>query len=174
MDWFLLTATPTFPWAEQALQCGLLGFSGWPPSPALAPTLTACLERRRMRIPPVQDQAKPRAADLAYPIESAVAYIDSNLAEHLSLEVVSRQVYLSPSHFSRLFFQEVGVHFNDYVTFKRLEYAQRLMIHTNYSIEQIAFRVGYSSAAYFSNAFKRVMGESPRSYRAQQLYRQAP
>ena len=57
--------------------------------------------------------------------------------DRLTLHAVSREVYLSPSHFSRLFVQKVGIHFNDYVLARRIEIAKEVpgtSIHAEFSL----------------------------------------
>jgi YesN/AraC family two-component response regulator len=103
--------------------------------------------------------------DFSKPIESALAYITKHISERLTLHSVSREVYLSPSHFSRLFVQKVGLHFNDYVLARRIEAAKILLTETRLPIELIAMKIGFCSASYFSQTFKRLTSKTPRAYR---------
>ncbi len=111
------------------------------------------------------DQPAP-SIDLSKPIESAIAYITHHISERLTLHSVSRQVYLSPSHFSRLFAQKVGINFNDYILAQRIEAAKVLLAETHLPIELISTKAGFNSASYFSQTFKRLTGRTPRIYRS--------
>lgn len=167
IDWIVVTETPSFAWAEEAILAGASAFSALPITPAHMDAMLNCVKRQRYHrlqvLPGMEQEAS--SIDLAKPIESALAYITQHISEHLTLQAVSRAVYLSPSHFSRLFVQKVGIHFNDYVLARRIDAAKTLLTDTHLPIEFIALKMGFCSAAYFSQTFKRLTGQSPRSYR---------
>lgn len=98
-------------------------------------------------------------------VEKAVRFVEENYHQELSLEDVARQVYLSPCYFSRLFKQVKGWSFSEYLTQVRMEEARRLLVNTDCQISEIATRVGYRDARYFSQVFKRNEGCTPISYR---------
>lgn len=98
-------------------------------------------------------------------VEKAVHFVEENFHQELSLEDVAQQVYLSPCYFSRLFKQVKGWSFSEYLTQVRMEEARRLLINTDYQISEIASRVGYRDARYFSQVFKRNERCTPISYR---------
>ena len=102
-------------------------------------------------------------------VEKAVRYIEENFHLGLSLEDVAQQVYLSPCYFSRLFKQVKGWSFSEYLTQVRMEEARRLLINTDCQISEIASRIGYRDARYFSQVFKRNEGCTPISYRRDAL-----
>lgn len=91
-------------------------------------------------------------------------YIEQNLADDLSLNTVATSVSLSPSHFSRLFKNSVGVSFSDYVTDSRLQYAKVLLAKENLSIGEIAERTGFNNSNYFSTTFKKHNNMTPKEY----------
>jgi len=98
-------------------------------------------------------------------IERAVAYINQNYHRDLSLDEVARHVYLSPCYFSRLFKQVRGENFIDYLTRMRMEEAKKLLLTTDYSVNEIASRVGYRDARYFGQVFKKQEGCTPTAFR---------
>ncbi len=93
-------------------------------------------------------------------------YIEQHYGDvELSLQTVALHHHLSPQHLSRLFRQETGVTFVDYITKVRTRKAVQLLMEGELKIYEIAEQVGYSSQHYFSRAFKRVLGVSPVEYR---------
>jgi len=98
-------------------------------------------------------------------VEKAVRYVEENYPQELSLEDVARQVFLSPCYFSRLFKQVKGWSFSEYLTHVRMEEARRLLLHSDYLISEIAARVGYRDARYFSQVFKKIEGSTPVNFR---------
>lgn len=167
IDWIAVTQTPSYEWAEAMMLSGASAFCALPTTPQHIETLInhVKLQRNyRLHAMPGVDIASAEI-DLAKPIESAIVYIAEHLAEHITLRDVSQAVYLSPSHFSRLFTQKVGIPFNEYLLSRRIATAKTLLCETNLPIELIAAKIGMNSASQFSQTFKRVIGLSPRAYR---------
>lgn len=104
--------------------------------------------------------------DLGNPIETVMRYIHQNFHEPITLQDVAGLVYLSPSHFSRLFKMEIGITFVEYLTQYRIEKSKGLLRMTTLPIDVIANNTGFSSAAYFSTTFKRMVGQTPSEYRS--------
>ncbi|PLR97559.1 DNA-binding response regulator [Bacillus sp. T33-2] len=103
--------------------------------------------------------------DLGNPIQTAIKYIQLNYHKPLHLKEVADMVYLSPSHFSRLFKEEAGLTFIEYLTDYRLDKSKHLLRMTSMPIEVIASMTGFASSAYFSTSFKRKEGQTPSEYR---------
>jgi two-component system response regulator YesN len=100
-------------------------------------------------------------------IAKARAYIDRSFCRELTLEEVSREVHVSPYYFSKLFKEQTGDNFINYVTLKRIETAKQLLRDGRLNIKSICSEVGYSDPNYFSRLFKRFEGVTPTEYREQ-------
>ncbi|MCX7922959.1 MAG: response regulator [Clostridia bacterium] len=98
-------------------------------------------------------------------ILDAKDYIDKNFTKDITLEDIAREVNISPHYFSRLFKEETGVNFIDYLTLTRMHRAKCFLEDEAFSIKEICYKVGYGDPNYFSRAFKRVVGFSPTEYR---------
>ncbi|WP_243735137.1 helix-turn-helix domain-containing protein [Paenibacillus turpanensis] len=111
------------------------------------------------------DQMDKRQSDRASTtIEAAKQYIDDHLSEDLSLNIVAEQVFISPKYLSKLFKEELGITYTEYVTNQRMAKAKALISNNKLTIEQIAISVGYGTAAYFIKKFKEMHGCTPRDY----------
>lgn len=97
-------------------------------------------------------------------IEAAKEYIGKHLPEDLSLDVVASKVFISPKYLSKLFKEELGITYTDYITGRRMEQAKLLIENNNMSIEQVATSVGYGTTAYFIKRFKEIYGCTPGNY----------
>lgn len=84
---------------------------------------------------------------------------------NLTEKEVSRQAFLDPSYFSRLFKKIIGKTFTAYVKSKRIDYALRLLVHTDLEIGEITSECGFSRQSYFSRIFKNEVGLTPSDYR---------
>lgn len=98
-------------------------------------------------------------------IEKAKTYIDENFKKDISLDMVSREVDISPYYFSKLFKQETGNNFIEYLTAIRLRHARELLQNSQYSIKEVCVESGYSDPNYFSRIFKKSEGVTPSEFR---------
>lgn len=98
-------------------------------------------------------------------IQKAIQYINDNYQEGITLEQVSKEVYLSTAYFSRLFKEEMDISFSEYLNKVRVEESKRLLLNLKYSLSDIAHQVGFSDQSYFTKVFKRIEGISPGQYR---------
>lgn len=98
-------------------------------------------------------------------IMKAKAYIDANFRHPITLETVALEVKLSPSYFSKQFYQVTGEKFIDYVTDVRIQEAQRLLRTTTERVFSISTMVGYANNTYFNYLFRKKTGMSPQEYR---------
>ena len=94
-------------------------------------------------------------------IKKAIKYIKENYKDQISLNDISKEVYLSSEYFSRLFKEEVGENFITYLTNYRIKKAEYLIKNTDMKISQISTEVGYLNASYFSKTYKKYKGISP-------------
>jgi len=114
-------------------------------------------------------QWRSGAADrYAQMLEQARDYIQRHYAEdRLSLQDVADHVCVSASHLSKVFSQETGQTFIEFLTSTRIRRAMELLQTTNDRSYEIAHRVGYNDAHYFSNLFKKVTGMTTKEFRKQ-------
>lgn len=98
-------------------------------------------------------------------VEKAKHYMKEYYHKDLSLEEVSKQVNISPYYFSKIFKEETGTNFIDYLTEIRLEVAKRLLIGSEKSMKEIGMMVGYGDPNYFSRSFKKNVGVTPTEYK---------
>ncbi|GFN30461.1 response regulator transcription factor [Paenibacillus xylaniclasticus] len=93
-------------------------------------------------------------------------YIHAQFSDHtLSLQNVAQYVNVSPSHLSKIFSQETGQTFIEYLTQVRIRKAIELLLTTPAKSYEIAYQVGYNDPHYFSSLFKRVTGKTTTEFR---------
>lgn len=98
-------------------------------------------------------------------VETAKEYIRNNFSRNISLEDASMAVNISPYYFSRIFKEETGENFIDYLTELRIEKAKDLLSNSTYSVKEICSMVGYSDPNYFSRSFKKNVGVTPTEFK---------
>jgi len=93
------------------------------------------------------------------------AYIDAHLTGRICIEELAKLLNLSESHFSRAFRCTFGASAHEYLTRRRIEVAQSLMLTTREPLCAIALRCGLSDQSHFTRVFRRIVGETPYAWR---------
>lgn len=98
-------------------------------------------------------------------ISAAIAYIEKNFMNPITLEQLSGIAYLSPRHFDRIFKKIYHVSPFEYILKLRLSYACDLL-KEKISISSVAEKSGFSDSNYFARCFKKEYGCTPREMRS--------
>lgn len=102
-------------------------------------------------------------------IMQAKNWINAHLAAPIDVDRVARHCHLSVSQLQRRFKQGAGYGLAEYWRMKKLQQAKCLLSLGRYSIEEIAFEIGYEHLSAFSRRFRQVFGESPSQWRNKAL-----
>ncbi|WP_458118596.1 response regulator [Paenibacillus sp. Z6-24] len=92
-------------------------------------------------------------------------YITEHSHQDISLEGIGERFELSPFYISKLFKEQLGVNYIDFLTECRINKAKKLMSDPLRSMKEITFEVGYHDPNYFSKVFKKMCDVSPTEYR---------
>jgi AraC-like DNA-binding protein len=95
----------------------------------------------------------------------AMSYVDAHVDARLKVSEIANVVHLSSSHFSRAFKRTFGMTVHAWVMRRRIEMAQTLMLNTSQKLSEIALRCGLSDQSHLTRWFRRVVGETPGSWR---------
>jgi len=98
-------------------------------------------------------------------LEDAIHYIRAHYAEDLTGKTVAAQLGISESYLGKLFRQQMGYTFLEYLTTHRIYVALDLLSKTDLKTYHIAEMVGYKDARHFSDIFKKLVGVTPTQYR---------
>jgi AraC-like DNA-binding protein len=96
----------------------------------------------------------------------ALSLMHAEPARAWQLDELADACAMSRTTFALRFRTATGVAPLTYLTDWRMRLAGRALINGTESVASIALSLGYTSESAFSNAFKRVTGQSPRNYRA--------
>lgn len=98
-------------------------------------------------------------------IQIAVEYINHHITEDIRIDQICTACYLSKYHFCRLFKKKIGLTVMEYILKTRIAMAKELLYEAKMSISEISEACGFSSASFFSRAFKNEVGTSPLQYK---------
>ena len=121
--------------------------------------LRACLEG-------IAGELAEDSKDVKGLIQTACRYVQAEYARSgLRIREAATHVGLSPSYFSAMFAKHAGESFSEYLLRVRMKEAQLLLSSTELRTYEIAYKVGYDNATYFSTLFKRYSGMTVSQYR---------
>jgi len=97
-------------------------------------------------------------------VKKAIYYIREHYEENISLNDVAGVVGVSLQYFSKIFKDETGKNYVEWLNRFRIEKAKDLMNETSLTIKEVCFKVGYNDPNYFSRIFKKYEGVAPTDY----------
>ena len=100
-----------------------------------------------------------------YLIKQALEYIENNTEKDISLNEISEKLNISSYYFSKLFKEETGEGFVEFLTKKRVDKAKEMLKDPTKSIKEVGSDCGYSDPNYFSRIFKKATGMTPTEYK---------
>jgi AraC-like DNA-binding protein len=107
----------------------------------------------------------PIPADVYKKIVDAKVFIDEHFDSPLDLDAIAGEACLSRFHFHRLFRRIYKRTPHQYLTFKRMDHARRMLAAANCTVGEICMQVGFESIGSFSMLFKKETGVTPGEYR---------
>lgn len=110
------------------------------------------------------EQTMPLRAEKPELLDLALAYVEENLGEKITLAEVAKHFYVSESTVSQTFRKKMGVSFYRCVSQRRL-IAAKTFIEEGVLLEEVSRRVGFADYSAFYRAFRQEFGISPRQYR---------
>lgn len=128
---------------------------------------------RRMVVPPQRDGGQRQYIEQPVPEYTAdslaplLGWVMERLGEPHSASSLAKQAMMSDRTFARRFAAETGTTAHKWLTSQRVLAARALLEDSDLGIEQIAGRVGFTSAVVLREHFRRTLGVSPQDYRRQ-------
>jgi AraC family transcriptional regulator len=129
------------------------------------------LEVDRERLSSKIERQSPERAELIpgglapWQIRRVTTHIEARLDETIRNVELATLVGLSSFYFCRAFRESFADSPHSYITRRRMERAQGLMLTTNIPLAQIALSCGVADQAHFNRLFRRFAGETPGTWR---------
>ena len=92
-------------------------------------------------------------------------YIDAHYLEDLKLPEIAAALHINPFYLAHTFKALTGSSPMAYITRRRIDEAQNLLLTTNLTVTAIAMECGYNNSNYFQSVFKNIVGMPPGKYR---------
>lgn len=97
-------------------------------------------------------------------IQNVISYMQQHYAEEITRDEMAQLAGFHPRFFTKIFKQETGENFIDYLTQIRIKKAKELILLSKLNLDAIAQRIGYSNGLYLSRKFKQHTGYAPTQY----------
>jgi AraC-like DNA-binding protein len=111
------------------------------------------------------DEKQGTAAKKEDRLKEILDWIDLNYEKKITLDMLSKEFYISRFYLDRKFKELTGYSVNRYVTGRKIGEAQRMLIFDDISIKEIALSVGYPNVQYFYQVFKKYTGMTPAEFK---------
>ena len=112
-----------------------------------------------------QAAARPLSAEDLVRLQNVVSYIADHYAFELPLERLASIACMSESKLKSCFKRQFGCSVTQYIQGRRMSQAEYLLIHTDFTMGQIAQMIGYTTSSRFAELFKKSTGILPIEYR---------
>lgn len=105
--------------------------------------------------------------------EQIVAIIHHEYESDLSLEACSERINYHPNYVSKVFKNEMGMGFGDYLLKHRIDISKKLLVETEMKISEIAEMLKYNNSQNFIRCFRKLEGITPGQFREARDYAHA-
>ncbi|MFI5974099.1 GlxA family transcriptional regulator [Streptomyces sp. NPDC051452] len=126
---------------------------------------------RRMVVPPHRDGGQAQYIERPLPrascdtVGDVLAWMEAHLDQEVTVEQLAARALMSPRTFARRFQQETGTTPYRWILRQRVLLAQELLERTDETMDAIAWRAGFGTAAALRHQFVRALGTTPNAYR---------
>lgn len=98
-------------------------------------------------------------------IDDIIYYIDHNFQNNIKLESIAPLFGYNSAYLGKIFRKTVGVNFNSYVDYIRINHSKELLLQNKMKVYEISELIGYKNVDYFHKKFKKYVGISPAEFR---------
>lgn len=108
---------------------------------------------------------KSRNSPSSPSITRAIAYIEENFAQDISLKTMAYELNINAAYLGQLIKAKTGQRFSVYLHKIRIENAKKMLLETTLPVSRISRQCGYSNDGYFYSIFKKYTGQTPSQFR---------
>lgn len=98
-------------------------------------------------------------------LNRVLEYVMANFKHDIKLEDVANEANMSPTSFCRYFKNRTNKTVTQFINEIRIGYAHKMLVETQYNVEQICYECGFKNVSNFYEQFQKITGKSPFKYR---------
>ncbi|MCQ2770525.1 MAG: helix-turn-helix domain-containing protein [Clostridia bacterium] len=111
-----------------------------------------------------QARVEKSSSQVNFYIERTKRYILEHLSETIEVKNIADELNISSNYLSSLFKKSENITISQYVANEKIAHAKRMLIFSDDSFSDIAFRLGFSTQSHFGSTFKKITGMTPFQY----------
>ena len=164
----LLTGHERFDYAHSAIELHLLDYLTKPVDIShLEKALAKAVgESKRRKVYPELFKINRDEEKTETTIEIIQDCVRKNLSSpELNRQLIAEFVHMNPDYISAVFSKKTGESLTCFILKERLKAAKVMLATTDYSLQEISYRTGFSTPSYFQRQFKKSVGITPKKYR---------
>jgi len=162
-QYIVVSGYDDFRYAKAAIRAGAVDYLL---KPVDRTELERALRKAILRLP--EKERMPKEQTPTEVIANVHDYISRHYQKDISVEELAERFFFSKEYLTRLFRNQYGCAIYEYVLQLRMNNACEYLMDSGLTIQEIAEKMGYSSANYFGKAFKRRYGQTPSEFRDHQ------
>lgn len=156
LDIIVLSALQNFDYAKESIKLKAFDYLVKP-----------VIEKELVQVLSLYVQEYPEFGLKSDIVEKVITRIKGRYQEPLRLSIIAEELHFNSNYLSRLFSEEVGMSFSEFLLQYRIKMAKQLLVkHKGWSIQQVAEACGFSSQHHLSSAFKKYTSLSPSEYKS--------
>ena len=113
-----------------------------------------------LRIHNVENEMTKKNAR-SFLIDPALGYVKKHYNEDIRIKDLADVCNISESHFRGIFQKCMNMMPSDYVNAIRIREASKILLRSSVTMEEVAYRVGYTNVSTFNRNFKKITGMTP-------------
>ncbi|MBO7745423.1 helix-turn-helix transcriptional regulator [Paenibacillus sp. MWE-103] len=102
-------------------------------------------------------------------LRSVIDYVEEHLTDRIQVEEVSKLANMSYYYFVKFFKKAIGLSFTEYVNYRKIKWAERILLTKDLSISEVGDRIGMPNMAHFYKMFKKYNDCSPKQFQKKML-----
>ncbi|MFI3313637.1 MAG: response regulator [Eubacteriales bacterium] len=161
----ILTGYHDFAYAQEAVRLGVVRLLTKPSRMDEIQEAIEAMTTILKGLPPEEKPVLEEQAAASFVVRGALAFMDENYNQKLTLQMVAEHCYVSQWHLSKLLNRHTDKSFYDILNAVRIKKAKELLLDPKLRVADIGELVGYNDTAHFSRTFKKVEGVSANEYR---------
>lgn len=102
-------------------------------------------------------------------LHSVLDYVENHLDDRIQVEEVSKLANMSYYYFVKFFKRAIGMSFTEYVNYRKIKWAERILLTKDLSISEVGDQIGMPNMAHFYKMFKKYNDCSPKQYQKRMM-----
>lgn len=102
-------------------------------------------------------------------LKPVLDYIENHLTDRIQVEEVCKIANMSYYYFVKYFKRTIGLSFTEYVNYRKVKWAERILLTKDLSISEVGERIGMPNMAHFYKMFKKYNDCSPKQFQRKML-----